>query len=303
MKTVRRIRFTGPDVVNVQQVLAAADCGPDVATYEDVPVLRLVFAEVTLEESDARIQRLKALLAPDRSNWDEWHEDKFTGEELETAPLILLAPNAGCSVDGGVLWGTTFDLTGACPVCATGCRQTSALFIDGQDVAKLEGHRAAQTYFWHLLIDDSLANALEDASVTGMSLRSVYAVMPDRRQVKLRWKQLLSENVLPRWSPSTSGMVRERHTKTLAPCEVCGRNGFLTTSVAPTRVVYRASELRHALDVNSTWENYWSASVDKAFQESVLSRPWTVVTSKVYRIFREAGVTELDYHPIRVEEG
>jgi hypothetical protein len=266
-------------------------------------VLGQVFAEVTLEETDARLPRLKALLAPDGSNWDEWHEDRFTEQEKESARLLLLDPNQGCSVDGGVEWGTTFDLGEACPVCATGCRQTSALFIRGEEAPKLEGHRAAQTCFWHILIDDPLAAALEDASVTGLLLRSVYAVMPDRRQVKLRWKQLVSENVLPRWSSSTSGILRKRQTKTLAPCEVCGRNGFVTTSEAPTRVVYRGSDLRGALDVNATWENYWSASVQKPFRERVLSRPWTIVTPKVYRIFRDAGVTEVDFHPIRVEDG
>lgn len=303
MRTVTRIRFTGPTVTNVQQVLAAASCGPDVATYEHIPVLRQVFAEVTLEQLDPRLPKLKGLLAPDRSNWDEWHEDQHTEEELERAPLLLLEPNRGCEVDGGVEWGTTYDLTHACPACATGCQQTSALFIKGQDVPTLEGHPVAQTYFWHLLINGSLASALEDAAVTGMSLRNVYAVMEDGRQVKLRWKQLLSENILPRWSKSTGGFAHERFSDILAPCEVCGRNGFLITSEAPTRVVYRASDLAGALDVNSTWENRWSAILDRNnFRASILSRPWTVVSPKVYRIFRDFGVKEVNFHPIRIEE-
>lgn len=304
MRTVTRIRFTGPTVADVQRVLAAADCGQDVATYEDIPVLRQVFAEVTLVESDPRLPKLIASLDAQGSSWDDWHEDQHTEEELERAPLLLLEPNRGCEVDGGVEWGTTYDLTQACPACATGCRQTSALFIKGEDVPKLEGHPVAETYFWHLMVSGSLASALEDAAVTGMSLRNVYAVMEDGRQMKLRWKQLLSENTLPRWSRHTGGFAHERFSEILAPCEVCGRNGFLITKEAPTRVVYRASALTGALDVNSTWENRWSAVLDREnFRASILSRPWTVITPKVYRIFREFGVKEVNFHPIRVEDG
>lgn len=302
MRTVIRIRFTGPSIPAVQERLRAADCGPDVATWEEVPVLEQVFAEVTLEQTDPRVSRLIAQLDPDGADWDKWHEDQFTEEEKESARLLLMEPNRGCEIDGGVRWGTTFDLGTGCPVCATGCRQTSALFVKGEDVPKLEGHRVAETYFWHILVDEGLAAALEDAAVTGLSFRSVYAVMPDNRQVKLRWRQLCAENVLPRMSPSTTGVERVAQSRKLRPCEVCGRNGHVLSREAPTRVVYRASDLRAALDVNWTWENYWSAHIDPDFRESILSRPWTVVTPNVYRLFREAGVTELHWHPVRVLE-
>ncbi len=302
MRTIIRIHFEGDTLPIVQQRLRTADCGPDVATMEDVPVLRQVFAEVTLEQTDPRVGVLLARLKKDDISWMEWHEDRFTEEELEAAALLLMQPNRGCEVDGGVEWGTTFDLTGACPSCATGCQQSSALFIDGEDIPKLEGHRAGHTYFWHILVDEGLAAALEDGGVTGLSFRSVYGVMKDKRQVKLRWKQLCADHVLPRMSPSTTGIARPVQSPRLRPCEVCKRNGFVTTPEAPTRVVYRAADLRGALDVNQTWENYWSANIDGDFREAVLSRPWTVVTPRVYRIFREAGVKSFDWHPIRVED-
>ena len=301
MRTIVRIHFGAPTVPLAQERLRAADCGPDVATIEDVPVMRQAFAEVTLEHTDPRVPVLLGQLKRDDVNFGEWHEDRFTEEEMESAPLLLMKPNRGCEVDGGVAWGTTFDRTKGCPACATGSPQTSALFIEGEDIPKLEGHHAAETYFWHILVDEGLAAALEDAAVTGLSFRSVYGVMKDKRQVKLRWKQLCTDNILPRMSPSTTGIVRVDQTPILRPCEICGRNGFLTTSDAPTRIAYRAADLRGALDVNQSWENYWSAHIDTDFRESVLSRPWTLVTPRVYRIFREAGVTEFDWHPIRVD--
>jgi hypothetical protein len=305
MRTEVRLCFDVSEVPEGPRAfLDLARCGSDVAKVDDVPVLGVLDAWVTLEESDPRLPLLEGLLERRQMTWLEWHEDRFTEEEKEAARLLLVRPNRGCEVDGGAEWGTTFDLTGACPACATGCHQTSALFIKGEDVPNLEGHHVAQTYFWHILIDEGLAAALEDAAVTGLLLRSVYAVMPDGRQVKLRWRQLDAEKMLPRMSPRTSGLRRIVQSPKLRPCEVCGRNGNVYDRAAPTRIVYRASDLEGALDVNRTWENYWSAFIDREdFRQSVLSRPWTIVTPKVHRIFRDAGVTEVDFHPIRVEDG
>lgn len=296
MRTIIRIRFPGDTAAAVQEQLRAAQCGPDVATLEDVPALRQVFAEVTLERSDPRVLVLVERLGRDGVPWGEWHEDVYTEVELEGARLLMMHPAGQFEIDGGVKWGTTFDLTGACPACATGCRQTSALFVSGKDVPGLEGHRACQTFFWHILVDDRLAADLESIAATGLSFRSVYAVMPDNRQVKLRWKQLCAESTLPPMSPRTTGLDRNE------PCKVCSRNGYVVTSEAPTRVVYRAADLRGALDVNQTWENMWFARVNRDFSKSILSRPWIIVTPRVRQVFRDAGVTELQWFPIRVEE-
>ncbi|MFO0589951.1 MAG: hypothetical protein U0441_20585 [Polyangiaceae bacterium] len=304
MRTEVRMLF---DVTSVPggawTFLREAGCGADVAKLEEYPPLDDMDAVVTLEVDDPRIAALKSLLQRQGMTWFEWCQDRYTDTELSSARLLLLGQNGGVDINGGVEWGTTFDLAEACPVCATGCRQSSALFIDGEQVPKLEGHRVARTHFWHLLVDDAVAAALEDASLTGLRLRSVYAVMPDKRQVKLRWKQLDSDNVLGPMALSTTGIERREQSEQLRPCEACRRNGFLTPRLAPTRAVYRASALAGALDVNSTWENYWCAIVDREdFRRSVLSRPWTVVTPKVYRIFRDASVTELELYPIRIEE-
>ena len=297
MRTEVRITFTGHHIPGgAQAVLGPAGCGPDVATVTDVPVLKQVDVWVTLEETDPRLPLLRQLLTQHGRRWLEWHEDRYTEEELGNAPLLLMSSKGQFEISGGVAWGTTFDLSGACPACATGCQQTSALFVDGEQVPELEGQRAASTYFWHVLVDGGLAADLEASGATGLSLRSVYGVMPDKRQVQLRWKQLCSENTLPRMSPSTTGLDRER------PCGVCMRNGYVETAEAPTRIVYRAADLRGALDVNQTWENTWFASIEPDFRKSILSRPWTIVTPKVWRVFRDAGVTSFDWYPIRVED-
>lgn len=303
MKTIVRLSFSGSTVAEVERRLRAADCGPDVATVEDIPVLQQAFAYVLLPEGDPRVLRLTEQLRRDDVHFGEVHEDRFTDAEMDAARLILFHPPWANTIEGGASWGTTFDLAEACPVCATGCRQTSAWFIDGEEIPKLSGHRVVESK-WNVLVDEGIACALEDAAVTGLSFRSVYAVMPDKRQVKLRWKQLCADNGLPPMSPSTTGFQREDQSDKVQACKVCKRNGYLPMNEVPPRPVYRASDLRGALDVNSSWENYWGSCVDREdFQQSVLSRPWLLATPKVHRIFREAGVTELNFYPIRVEEG
>jgi hypothetical protein len=297
MRTVVRICFNVDDISGgAQAVLGPAQCGPDVATVDEVPVLGRRDAWVTLEDADPRGPLVFKILKQHGQKWWEWHEDRYTEEELDSARLLLMHENRQCEIDGGVKWGATYDLSGACPACGTGGRQTSAMFVEGGDLANLEGHRAAVTYFGHVLVDDRLAADLEDSGATGLSFHSVYAVMPDQRQVKLRWKQLSAASTLQPMSPRTTGLARER------ACEVCWRNGYCLTSEEPTRIVYRTENLRDANDVNASWENEWFANLKPVLRESLLSWPFMLVTPKVRRIFCAAGATVFDWLPIRVEE-
>lgn len=297
MRTDVRLCF---DVADIPEggwaFLALAGLGSDIARLEDVPVLGVVDAWVTLEETDARLPLLLDLLRRRGMSWLEWHNDVFTEEELDTAPLLLMQPAHVAEVSGGVRWGMTYDLSGACPACGTGGRQTSAVFIAGEELGDLEGRRAGATIFAHMLVDESLAAELERIDAKGLSFRSVYALMPDKRQVKLRWRQLCADKTLPAMSPRTTGLVRDR------ACGVCRRNGYFGTMEQPTRIVYRAADLRDADDVNLTWENQGYAILNADIHESLLSNPWMLVTPKVRRVFRDAGVTEIDWLPVRTEE-
>ena len=296
MRTVVRIRFAGNHIPGgAQAILGPAGCGPDVATVEDVPVLRQVEVWVTLEEADPRLLMLFQLLKQHGESWLEFHEDRYTEEEMDGARLLLLHPNRECEIDGGVEWGMTYDLSGACPACGTGGRQTSAVFVDGEHLADLDGKRAGATYHGHILVDEGLAADLEGTGATGLSFRAVYAVMPDKRQRRLRWKQICADRTLPPMSPRTTGLAREQ------ACQVCQRNGYFRMKEAPTRIVYRESDLHEAQDVNLSWENMWFAVLEPDLRDSLLSWPWLLVTPKVWRVFRDAGVTSFDWLPIRVE--
>jgi hypothetical protein len=299
MRPEVRVIFDSSDIPGgAQTILGPAGCGPDVATVDEVPVpvLGLIDVRVTLAEDDERVPVLFELLRRHGVAWSEFHEDRHTDAELDSARLLLMWPNGECEIDGGIWRGTTYDLSEACPACGTPARQTSPMFMDGEDMPKLEGHRAGGTFVEVPCVDERLAEELEASGATGLYFRSVYAVMEDGRQVKLRWKQLCAKRSLPPMSPLTTGLVR------VGDCKVCMRNGYRLTRNAPTRIVYHASDLKGVDDVNMTWEHYYEAALKPNMRDTHLSYPYILVTPKVMRIFRAAGVSEFDWIPIRVVE-
>lgn len=294
-----RVRFAGHRILGgPQAILGPAGCGPDVAWVDENPVLRDAIVWVTLEATDPRLPALFDLLKQHGSGWLEHHYDSYSEAELDSARLLVMRPNRETEIFAGVEYGMTYDFAEACPACGTGGRQTSALFMDGKQLAELEGHRAAGSIFYHILVDEGLEEELSRAGLTGLSFRSVYAMMKDKRQLKLRYKQICAGRTLPPMSPRTTGLIRD------GACEVCHRNGvFQNTDEEPTRIVYRASDLAGADDISMSWENIGQAIFKPDdLRDSLLSYPWTLVTPKVRRVFLDAGVTEFDWLPIRVED-
>lgn len=287
------ISFDSRDIPGgVEPMLRELGCGPDVAIIEDLPV----DVTITLLDTDERLPRLVERLEQLGADYGRGHHDRFTEEELDNARLLFMKTYHECEVDGGGEFGTTYDLEGACPVCGAGARQTSALFLDGDDdeLPKLQGHRAALTYRGEVLVDERLADEIEKLGPTGLVFHNVYALMPDNRQVKLRWKQISSDRILPPMSPRTTSVNRTQ------PCPACLRSGYRTGAKVPLRVVYRASDLEGAGDVNLTWEQCGPGELNADPRKISLPVPWLLVTPKVMRVMRNAGVTEFVWMPIRV---
>ncbi|TKC98929.1 hypothetical protein [Polyangium fumosum] len=250
---------------------------------------------VTLYDNDPRLTLLRHLLLAYRVDWREFGRDIFTDEELDAARLLLVTIPDECMVFGGPRLGTQFDLTNACRACATGARQTSALMLDStdpEDVAKLETCRVV-TCYQEIVVDEQLAAALVGAGVTGLSFRSVYAVRESNRQVELPRRQMWAEHALPPMSPHSIG-INPRDV-----CASCRRGGFYFSQLSP-RLAYRAQDLTGAMDVNRTWEWYGYVKFNGDLSEAVLPGPAFLVTPKVWRIFRDEGVTGFDWLPIHV---
>src|SRR5947209_7857223 len=91
MRTEVQIRFDSSDIPGgAPAVLGQAGCGPDVATVEDVPVLRQVVVWVTLYEPDPRLPVLFRLLKQHGEDSLVIRRDRYTDEELDRARLIFM---------------------------------------------------------------------------------------------------------------------------------------------------------------------------------------------------------------------
>ncbi|MDI3291461.1 hypothetical protein [Polyangium sp. 15x6] len=299
MRTKACVMFNGKEIPGREQtVLDPAGCGPDVAEVSDNEVLRQAFVYVTLEVEDPRLALLQKLLLSYKVDWQERRWDEYTDEEYEAARLILVTETIDVFVAGGPRFGTDYDLSSACPACGAGMRQTSAYVLAGiypELIGRLEEYRAVDSYS-EILVDERLADILEGAGISGLSFRSVYSLQKDNRQIKLPWRQMWASHTLPPMSPRSTGIESDE------VCKSCRRGKYHTTSKQPTRIAYRAQDLFGAKDVNRMWEHFGDVRWTGDLKTAVLGQPYFLVTPKVWRIFRDAGVTGFQWLPIRVVE-
>jgi len=297
MKTKVRIHFDGNDVPGGQQtVLSPSGCGPDVAAVGDMPVLGQIFVDVRLEVNDPRLSLLQKLLLAYKVQWSEDRWDEYTDEDFAAAPLIEMAGTIEAEILGGPRFGTDYDLSTACPACGAGMRQTSGYVIDGTDAESMGklGHFHAVGSYSEILVDERLAETLEGAGISGLSFRSVYARQKDMRQIKLPWRQLWASHTLPPMSPRSTGVSWDR------VCKSCRRSKVQFGHPEPLRIAYREKDLEGTEDVNRMWEHFGLARWNGDLKTAVLSQPMFLVTPKVWRIFKDAGVTGFQWLPIRV---
>ncbi len=276
-----------------QTILGPLGCGPDVAVFNQGSNT----TSITLDERDERLPRLLNLLNERGIRWFEWRRDRFTDAELETACLILMdAPDLLAGIFAGPRVGTQYDMSEACKLCGAGARQASAMVVDGERLHALEGKRATTTWYNDILVDEKLARALAESGATGFAFRGVFAAFEKRGHFQLPWRQLSATHTLPPMSPRSTGIEPYK------PCP-CGRSSFTTPSKIPTRIAYRAADVADIHDVNVTWEWFGEVGFEGDVSDALFPYPLFLVTPKVWRIFRDAGVTGFDWMPIRVEEG
>jgi hypothetical protein len=155
--------------------------------------------------------------------WLEYHKDVFTEEEFNSARLLLMQTTREAEVCGGVECGMTYDLSGACPACGTGGKQTSAVFVDAENLGNLEGQRAGSIIFSHILVDAGLATELVRIGATGISFRDVSAVTRDKRQFKLPSGSSAPRGRSRPCPPAPPGSSASGHAKCAGGTGISGR--------------------------------------------------------------------------------
>ncbi|MDI3286839.1 hypothetical protein [Polyangium sp. 15x6] len=245
------------------------------AEVSDNKFLKL-FAYVTLDFGDSRRLTLQKLLFAYEVEWQEDRWDEYTDEEFEAAPLIVAIGTSEIFVFGGPRFGTDYDISTACPACGAGMRQTAAYVLDGSDaesMGKLRQFRAVSTY-GEILVDERLAETLENAGLSGLSFRSVYAKQKDMRQTQLPWMQMWAPSTLPPMSSRSTGVERGK------VCKSCGRSKYNQSTEEPLRLAYHARDLVGAQDVNRMWERFGIARWNGDLKTAVVSQPDFLVTPK-----------------------
>ena len=219
---------------------------------------------------------------------------EYSEEDLQNARLLHMIRDINVNVSSGLQYGTKYDMTEACANCGTGARQTSALYVDGDDLPKLRKHRAIGTWDKHILVDGGMVKKLKDAGVTGISFGDVRARLKNDKWTSVARDQILIEHVMP----PMRGELTANDERYL--CKVCRRGGRQDFSKKP----YRAEDFTGMQDFNLTWEflgDFFPADKEKG---RGVKWPWpsVLVTPKVMNIFREAGVKTFQWTPVGIEE-
>ena len=306
MKTIAFIRFKSHSTMAelTDLYLGPAQCGPDVAKVEKYEYGKDgvgLDIEIKLDDGDERIAKVCALLTQHGEYHAVRREDFYTEEELQNAPLLELDTGWYENVvSAGPRNGTTYDVSNACKQCGTGARQTSGVIIRGEDERRIEKMRVAFTYHGDFLVHDVDGEKLVNAKFTGFNLWPIQSVQKNGTKVELRREQVLVENVMPPMAPSAILDRRE-------VCPVCKRGRFNFLTFDPSRLVYRAEDLKNIQDFNLTWECFGSSA--KTPEEALAGNwptPMRLVTPQVMNFLRgktkkEKKYQGCDFTPIWIE--
>jgi hypothetical protein len=216
----------------------------------------------------------------------------YSGDELDAAPLFVLRVRTAPRGRGGPSYGSSFDLTDACPTCGTGARLTSELILGGSDIAK-KGD-VFTTLDDDLVVSQQVREALTEAGVTGLELHEVRA----HEGEAVPWWAVTAPHTLPQLSSDSGGLVRE------SPCQTCGQDGFFETGASPPEFRYDLSDddLSQVPDVASTWEHFGNSRLAEPFTDSFFAPPRLVVKPLVREVLRELKIRGLELDPIQRTE-
>ncbi|MBK9261724.1 MAG: hypothetical protein IPM54_18225 [Polyangiaceae bacterium] len=302
MQTVVEIQFDAADISGgADAILGPSQCEKEVVKIAHYKILGRIDVTLQLDNNDARVPKLLALLADAGAKAWINRNDIYTEDELQAARLLFVSNWIDASAWGGPRFGTTYDMSQACPTCATGARQTSPLIVGDIELRTVEKHRVASTNHADLLIRDTDVERLIAANITGAVFWPASVKRKSGEISELRWQQAVIEHVMP---PMAASSYLDRK----GVCPTCHRGGFTGVSDQPLRITYRAEDLANIHDFNRTWE--WLGeygTTEEEVQQGRWSHPGVLVTPKVMNLLRaktkkEAKYQGCDFIPVWLED-
>jgi hypothetical protein len=262
------------------------------------------------DSTDPKLKALRTILKKEAIKWSERVEHVYSDTELRSFPLLALSVG-GLAIGEGYStssYGTTYDLSSACPRCGTGAVQTSPLMIPLKGLPKK--NLACCGPDAQLLVAEPLVDALREARVTGLELRQARFY---QNQELLPWWQMISHYELPKMSPQTRGVITDevdhvfeegpvKVIHAMPPCPVCRQDGRYGTPHEPMEIAYNRSDVDPTSlpDVVHTWERAGPSSMTKDDPARRYFAPdWMLVKPKIFDIFRELKVKKTCFDPVR----
>lgn len=282
------------DYVRVRRLLEAIDC---LEGLEDPDSFLGPLYQRTFDAEDPKLEQLRSTLERERIKWSERVEHIYSDSEIRAAPLVDFGIDRKPLDSGGCEYGTTYDLSSACPHCGTGAVQTSPLMVALTELPKKA--LICDTCLGEVLVAEKLADGLREGDVSGLELRQARLYGNDE---PLPWFQMISYHELPRMSQETKGIVRDVHPG--FGCTVCERDVFASSGNGPVEIAYDRSEVGpdEIPDVVHTWECFGrSVIADDPVRKLVqgFASPLMLVKPKVYDIFRKLRVKRMRFWPVR----
>ena len=210
-----------------------------------------------------------------------WSRQTFVAAENSPRWVVLHHPRADVEVTK-----PDVDLTDACPVCASGWRQTGPLHIRPSDLPKRAYAVTAENDV--LLREDAVA-ALEDHG-RGLTLMQVM----DTKERPLSWYQATPDAELPRVVDASNNGY-----ETDMQCTLCQRDGFFDGNQPPP--LYERATLDAIpddLDFVGSYERLGVSGIGRLAAARVFAR-----RDVAERLRAAAGPSNLILQPLRVRVG
>jgi hypothetical protein len=247
-------------------------------------------------------ERFQAVLNSDGLTWGIARiEHLYTDDELRASPLLKFSVDRKEIPCPGPRYGTTYDMSQACPSCGTGAVQVSPHYIPAKSLPS--SGLLCSTTRGEKFVAAPLMETLEAAHVTGLELRQV---LSHRDRTPLQWWQIIATFEMPKVSKASINLGRD--TSRGWGCSICERDMHVCTKLGEIDLVYdlRVIDLAALPDMVHTWECFGRSVLhDDPARHLVrgFAYPLTLVKPRIFDIFRGLKVKYARFAPVRIEGG